>query len=268
MYDQEQYKWTDSGGCSWKTHTFNAASPLVGHNDPLDEYGQHIHYKDSVEAHVSDTIKGGANAGNPELVRIMCETAPSLLQWLEEMGVEIENERKPYGGCQYNRAITSQDDILGFYITRAMRKRVEMFNEKNQLRIIQPYRAIELLKEDKNVIGVRLCHMKDEASIYNLYSDAVILADGGGTTMYATRSSTADKTCDGMYMAFMGGCELIDMEMIQFHPTGLVSNEPTFHGSLVEEIVRFEGGLLKNKNGEVCVHGTQTRDKVNTFTLF
>ncbi|HDP5854018.1 TPA: FAD-binding protein [Staphylococcus aureus] len=105
--------------------------------------------------------------------------------------------------------------------------------------------------------------------ISEIYSSTVLFADGGGASMYFPSASSLDKTCDGIALASKMGLDLVDMEFVQFHPTGLLSENPQFNGSLFEESLRFSGAKIYNKDNERFLFnylelGEQaTRDKVS-----
>lgn len=90
----------------------------------------------------------------------------------------------------------------------------------------------------------------DSLEMLEIPGDAVVLADGGGASMYAPSAASMDKTCDGLALGLHAGADVIGMEFVQFHPTGLASAVLTFDGSLVEEAVRFDGATLLNRHGE------------------
>ncbi len=130
-------------------------------------------------------------------------------------------------------------------------------------------RAMDILLDvDGHVRGLGVLSV-ESLEILEIAADFVILADGGGTSMYAPSAASTDKTCDGLALGLRAGAEAIDMEYVQFHPTGLASDVPTYDGMPVEEAVRFDGATLLNRDGERFMLrydplGEQTtRDKVS-----
>jgi len=113
VYRHEQYRWASVGGCTWKTHAFNAA----------------ISPDDSVEAHVRDTLEGGAFANNSHLAQILCQGSQDLVYWLETLGLEFDKtdghfSTRPFGGCGTPRGVYIEDR-LGFHIQRALSARLD-----------------------------------------------------------------------------------------------------------------------------------------------
>ncbi len=222
-YQQAQYIWSSMGGCTWKTHGFNAA---IGQGD-------------SVAQHINDTLKGGSYANHPKLAQTLCEGAVDLVDFLQQLGVEFDREAnnqlltRPFGGCGTPRSIF-KEDRLGFYIQQMLFKKIKAGVEAGKITLLENLRAIKILKNtNHDITGVRAIK-SDTLEYIDLYGDAVILADGGGASMYSPSAASADKSCDGIAMALEAGCNVIDMEFVQFHPTGIASHVPTFDGSLVE----------------------------------
>lgn len=236
-YQNKNYKWASSGGCTWKTHGFNAA----------------IKKGDSVEEHVKDTIKGGAFANNKKLVETLCAGAVNLVDWLSTFGIVLDKngdelDTRPFGGCGTPRSVFIEDR-LGFYIQKALNGRLESLIEEKKVSILEYMRALELLKdENNNIVGLKVLDI-NTLEYTEISCSAVIIADGGGASMYAPSAASCDKTCDGITMALNAGASIIDMEFVQFHPTGIVSDVLIFDGSLVEEVLRFDGARLINKHG-------------------
>lgn len=255
-YRNQSYKWASSGGCTWKTHGFNAA----------------IKHDDTVEDHVRDTIKGGAYANNTKLVEILCQGSVALVSWLSTLGINLDQNgsevnTRPFGGCGTPRSVFIEDR-LGFYIQKAFNQRLETLINSGKVTILEHVRASEILKdENNNVIGLKAINI-DTLECFKLYGSAVVIADGGGASMYAPSAASSDKTCDGIMMALEAGATVIDMEFVQFHPTGIATNVLVFDGSLVEEVLRFDGAQLLNKQGNRFMFNynslgeTATRDEV------
>lgn len=255
LYNQKKYTWQSKGGCSWKTHSFNvAAAP-----------------GDSVASHIQDTLEGGALAGNPELVKILCEQAVGVVSWLSGLGVPFEKNgehvaTRPFGGCEVPRAVFFEDR-LGFYIMKSFLEKIESLQDS--ITVHEGLRAQELIKDHHgSLVGVKALKI-ETLEFVDFFADSIIIADGGGANMYAPTAVSADKTSDGIVMAYRGGAKIIDMEYVQFHPTGISSPIVVFDGSLVEEALRFDGALLFNKYGNryMPIYSpkgeTSTRDEVS-----
>ncbi|MDO8527526.1 MAG: FAD-binding protein [Deltaproteobacteria bacterium] len=258
LYTHDQYRWASNGGCTWKTHAFNAA---VGPGD-------------SVEAHIEDTLRGGAFANNPDLARVLCEESVVLVEWLQSLGLKFEMDglnqfvTRPFGGCGSPRGVYLEDR-LGFYIQKVLVAELKRLITSGSVSILTGLRGIKILKNSMDQIeGLQTINI-DTLELVDIPGSAIILADGGGASMYSPSAASFDKTCDGLAMGLKAGAEAIDLEFVQFHPTGLASGIPTFDGSLVEEAVRFDGAKLINKEGHRFMFDyhpkgeTATRDMVS-----
>jgi succinate dehydrogenase/fumarate reductase flavoprotein subunit len=258
LYTHDQYRWASNGGCTWKTHAFNAA---VGPGD-------------TVEKHIQDTMRGGAFANNPELTRILCEDSIILIEWLQKLGLVFEMDglkqfvTRPFGGCGSPRGVYLEDR-LGFYIQKVLVSEIKRLIALEKISVHTGLRGIKILKDHKDsILGLRAINI-DTLELVDIPANAVILADGGGASMYAPSAASFDKTCDGLIMGLEAGADALDMEFVQFHPTGLASTIPTFDGSLVEEAVRFDGAMLLNNQNHRFMFDynpkgeTATRDVVS-----
>ncbi len=258
LYEHARHRWASAGGCTWKTHAFNAA----------------VAPDDSVAAHIEDTLAGGAYAGDADIVRTLCQGAFGLVEWLEGLGLRFEKgsdgrfATRPFGGNGAPRAV-HLEDRLGFHIQRVLGERLARLVHEGRVEVHSGLRATDvLLDADGHVRGLEMLSV-ESLEILEIAADSVILADGGGTSMYAPSAASTDKTCDGLALGLRAGAEAIDMEYVQFHPTGLASDVPTYDGMPVEEAVRFDGATLLNGAGERFMLrydplGEQaTRDKVS-----
>ena len=258
VYEHARHRWASAGGCTWKTHAFNAA----------------VAPDDSVAAHIEDTLAGGAYAGDEDIVRTLCEGALGLVEWLEGLGLRFEKSgdgrfaTRPFGGNGAPRAV-HLEDRLGFHIQRVLGGRLARLVQEGRVEVHSGLRATDILLDaDGAVRGLQVLSV-ESLEVLEIAADSVILADGGGTSMYAPSAASTDKTCDGLALGLRAGAEAIDMEYVQFHPTGLASDVPTYDGMPVEEAVRFDGATLLNRDGERFMLrydplGEQaTRDKVS-----
>ncbi len=236
VYRQNTYTWGSEGGCTWKTHGFNAAV------DPTD----------SVENHIFDTLSGGVYAANPELVSVLCHGAIELVSWLESLGVPFSKSNseflaRPFGGCDKPRSVFFEDR-LGFFIQKALIEKIKEY--RKSIKIFEGYRVIDLVKDDHDtVIGVKALQIHTLEHMF-IPAESVVIADGGGASMYLPTAASMDKTSDGIAMALRAGAKVIDLEFVQFHPTGIATHIPVFDGALVEEALRYDGARLLNKYGE------------------
>lgn len=204
--------------------------------------------EDSCGIHFEDTMKGGAFLNDPELADILVKEAPlrmgDLVKWGAVFDFTDANEvaQRPFGGQRFPRTCYA-GDRTGHEMMVTL---VERLNSTT-VTTLQEYTVIDLLKEGDRVIGAMA--LDEKGNIVLLKADSTIIATGGGTKVYDVSTNSSSGTGDGYALGYRAGAELIDMEMIQFHPTGAVFPYDA-RGRLVTEAVRGEGGLLLNSKGE------------------
>ncbi|NOZ82965.1 MAG: fumarate reductase subunit A [Euryarchaeota archaeon] len=204
---------------------------------------------DSREHHFEDTVIGGRWLNNQKLVEILVEQAPERLVELERFGavfdrVEPEKYDQRYFGGQRFRRTVHRGDRTGHEMMSALKEEVYRLG----IDVLEEVAITRLLLADGAVAGATgldLIHGR-----FLLFrAKAVVLATGGAGRIYSITTNPFQKTGDGYALAYNAGAELIDMEMVQFHPTGMVY-PPSASGLLVTEAVRGEGGKLYNALGE------------------
>ena len=204
---------------------------------------------DSVEAHIKDTLKGGSYLNDEKLVEILVEESPKRLVDLENYGALFDRkdngeiDQRPFGGQTYRRTCY-QGDRTGAELLNALKEEII----KREIECIEEVMITSLITDNDEVIGATGLNLKDSSLIY-FKAKSVILASGGAGQLYPVTSNTFQKNGDGFAMAYRAGADLVDMEQVQFHPTGMVTPESK-KGVLVTEAVRAEGGKLLNINGE------------------
>ncbi len=209
---------------------------------------------DSFEAHYKDTIKGGSYLNDPKLVNILTRESPERLHDLEEYGALFDRQesgvlnQRPFGAQTYRRTCF-QGDRTGHEIMTALKEEIN----KRNIETIDEVMITSLILDDKQslmpkVIGAVGLDLKNSKTIF-FQSKAVILATGGSGQLFPITSNTIQKNGDGFALAWNVGAELLDMEEIQFHPTGMAFPDSK-KGVLVTEAVRAEGGRLINSEGE------------------
>lgn len=204
---------------------------------------------DSIEAHIKDTLKGGSFLNDKRLVDILINESPKRLIDLENYGALFDRQesgeidQRPFGGQAYRRTCY-QGDRTGAELLNALKEEII----KRDIECIEEVMITSLVTDENQVIGATGLDLKDSSLIY-FKAKAVILASGGAGQLYPVTSNTFQKNGDGFAIAYRAGANLIDMEQIQFHPTGMVTPESK-KGVLVTEAVRAEGGKLINKDGE------------------
>lgn len=216
-------------------------------------YNAVLNSKDSLELHFKDTVKAGAFLNEQELVWIMVSRAPEVVCELESrFGCFFDRQQdgtihqKPFAGQSFDRTV-HRKDRTGIEIMSRLRD--QLF--ARPIRLLEECRAIELLTDAsrERVLGALLLDMRS-GEFLAVSAKTVILATGGGARMYKIAAPSLEKTGDGMAMAYRAGAELIDMEMFQFHPTGLLAGASELTGMVLEEGLRGAGARLYNALGE------------------
>ena len=206
--------------------------------------------EDSIEAHMHDTLKGGSYLNDKKLVEILVNESPKRLIDLENYGALFDRQesgeidQRPFGGQTYRRTCY-QGDRTGAELLNALKEEII----RRDIECIEEVMITSLITDDDNqVIGATGLNLKDSSLIY-FKAKSVILASGGAGQLFPVTSNTFQKNGDGFAIAYSAGADLVDMEQIQFHPTGMITPESK-KGVLVTEAVRAEGGKLINKDGE------------------
>jgi len=211
--------------------------------------------QDSCGIHYEDTMKGGAFLNDPELATILTKEAPlrmgDLVKWgaIFDFTDKDEIAQRPFGGQRFPRTCYA-GDRTGHEMMMTLIDRLRYLTEtqhKKGLTLLQDATVIDLLTDNGRVIGAMA--LDEKGSLVTITADATILATGGGTKVYDISTNSSSGTGDGYAIGYRAGAELIDMEMVQFHPTGAVYPYDA-RGRLITEAVRGEGGVLKNINGE------------------
>lgn len=217
-------------------------------------YNVVLHPDDSLEKHFKDTIKGGGGINNQEMAWALVSDAPKRIRELEtKMGVFFDrNEdgtihQKPFAGQSFDRTV-HRGDLTGIEIISRMRD--QLFAKPNVI-TWDEVRAIDLLIDDdtQRVAGCLMLNMRTGQFIV-VHCKAVIVGTGGAATMYKIATPSLEKAGDGMAMCYRAGTEFLDMEMMQFHPTGLLAENSRLNGGVLEEGLRGAGGYLINSLGE------------------
>ena len=204
---------------------------------------------DSIEAHIHDTLKGGSFLNEKKLVEILVNESPKRLIDLENYGALFDRQesgeidQRPFGGQTYRRTCY-QGDRTGAELLNALKEEII----RRDIECIEEVMITSFITDDDQVIGATGLDLKDSSLIY-FKAKSVILASGGAGQLYPVTSNTFQKNGDGYAISYRAGAKLVDMEQIQFHPTGMVAPESK-KGVLVTEAVRAEGGKLINSEGE------------------
>lgn len=209
---------------------------------------------DSPERHFMDTIEGGKWLPDQELAWTLVNTAVERIHELEnELGCFFDRNpdgtlhQKAFAGQTFDRTV-HKGDLTGIEIINRLAEQVWA----RRIRRLEEHRAVELIpaRDGSGLAGVLMLDVRSGA-FRLVRARAVLLATGGGPTMYKFHTPSGDKSCDGLAMALRAGLPLRDMEMVQFHPTGLLAGPDTrMTGTVLEEGLRGAGGHLLNGAGE------------------
>jgi fumarate reductase flavoprotein subunit len=208
---------------------------------------------DSLDAHLHDTLAGGGFINDQELVWTLVTEAPGRVLELEsrygclfDRTPEGRIHQKPFAGQSHDRTI-HKGDLTGIEI---MNRLTEQVHERPGIQALEECRAMELLLDDAGRAAGALVLDIRRGAFVAVHARATLLAMGGGPTMYRVIACSADKSADGIALGYRAGLALRDMEMVQFHPTGLVIPGSLMTGALLEEGLRGAGGYLRNGQGE------------------
>jgi fumarate reductase flavoprotein subunit len=210
-------------------------------------YNVALHPGDSIERHFMDTIEGGKWLPHQELAWTLVSTAPERVRELEnEIGCFFDRNPdgtlhgKAFAGQTFDRTV-HKGDLTGIEIIGRLMEQVW----GRPIRRLEEHRAIALVPaKDGALAGVLMIDIR-RGVLRFVSAAAVLLATGGGPTMYRYHTPSGDKSMDGLAMALRAGLPLRDMEMVQFHPTGLLAGPDTrMTGTVLEEGLRGAGGYL------------------------
>jgi succinate dehydrogenase / fumarate reductase, flavoprotein subunit len=209
-----------------------------------------VAYQDTWEVHFADTMKGGKLINDWRMAEIHAKESPERVLELERWGAVFDRtwqgriHQRPFGAHTYPR-LAHIGDRTGLELIRTLQDRAV---HTAGVDVHMETTVFKLLKSDERIAGA-LAYRRSDGSLILYRCAALLLASGGAGKMYRVTSNSWESTGDGTALAYDAGAELRDMEMVQFHPTGMVW--PTgVRGILVTEGVRGEGGVLRNKEGE------------------
>jgi fumarate reductase flavoprotein subunit len=217
-------------------------------------YNVALHAGDSIERHFMDTIEGGKWLPNQKMAWTLVNKAVERVQELEnEIGCFFDRNAdgtlhgKAFAGQTFDRTV-HKGDLTGIEIINRLMEQVWA----RPIQRLEEHRAVALIPtvDQQALAGVLLTDMR-KGSFCFVSARAVLLATGAGPTMYRYHTPSGDKSMDGLAMALRLGLPLRDMEMVQFHPTGLLAGHDTrMTGTVLEEGLRGAGGYLLNASGE------------------
>lgn len=201
------------------------------------------------EFHAQITIEGGYFINNYKMVKVFAEEMPARVHDLEDYGVIFDRIES---GEFYTWAGPKQkyplNVCIGDYTGREMMQAMVDEARKLKIKYSDEFFISRLLVKNNIIVGAFGVDLKTSGFVL-FQAKSIILATGGAGRMYEVTTNANSNTGDGYAMALDAGCELIDMEMVQFHPTGMAS-PPSSRGVLITEKTRAHGGLLRNRKGE------------------
>ncbi len=230
-----------------RSHTVSAQGGItcaIASDDPNDQWQWHMY----------DTIKGSDYIGDQEAIEYMCQTGPEAIFELEHMGLPFSRTeegriyQRPFGGQSKdfgNGGQAARTCAAADRTGHALLHTLYQGNLKNETTFLNEWYAVDIVKnEDNAVVGVVAINIETGETVY-VKSKATVFATGGAGRIYASTTNAHICTGDGVGMALRAGFPVQDIEMWQFHPTGIHGA-----GTLVTEGCRGEGGYLINKDGE------------------
>ena len=225
-----------------KAHTVMAEGGIaaaMANVDPADDW----------RTHFRDTMRGGKFLNNWRMAQIHAQEAPDRVRELEQWGALFDRTsdgeilQRAFGGHSFKR-LCHVGDRTGLEMIRTLQDRGVHLG----IDVYMECAITRLLKDGDRVVGA-FGYWRETGRFVVFKAKSVVIATGGIGKAWSITSNSWEYTGDGMALAYDAGAELMDMEFVQFHPTGMVW-PPGVQGILVTEAVRGEGGVLRNKNGE------------------
>lgn len=230
-----------------RSHTVSAQGGItcaIGSNDPDDDWRWHMY----------DTVKGSDYIGDQDAIEYMCNVGPEAVYELDHMGMPFSRTeegriyQRPFGGQSKNFGEGGQAARTCAAADRtghALLHTLYQGNMKNETVFMNEWYAIDLVKNQDGAVTGVIAICIETGEVVHVKSKATVLATGGAGRIYASTTNAHINTGDGIGMALRAGFPVQDIEMWQFHPTGIAGA-----GVLVTEGCRGEGGYLVNKDGE------------------
>ncbi len=225
-----------------KAHTVMAEGGVAAALANVDE-------RDGWQTHFADTMRGGQYLNNPRMAELHAKEAPTRVHELEEWGALFDRTQdgrilqRNFGGHAFPR-LAHVGDRTGLEMIRTLQDH----GIHQGIEVYMECTVIELLKDGDRVVGA-FGYDRERGRFRLFKAKSVVLATGGIGRAYKVTSNSWEYTGDGHSLAYHAGADLLDMEFIQFHPTGMVW-PPSVRGILVTEGVRGEGGILTNSEGK------------------
>ncbi|MGH9733444.1 MAG: fumarate reductase/succinate dehydrogenase flavoprotein subunit [Candidatus Acidiferrales bacterium] len=225
-----------------KAHTVMAEGGIAAAMGNVDD-------RDNWRVHFSDTMRGGQYLNNWRMAELHAKEAPARVRELEAWGALFDRTKdgrilqRNFGGHRYPR-LAHVGDRTGLEMIRTLQD----YGIHQGLDVFMEHTITTLLKDGDRVAGA-FGYDRERGRLHVFRAKAIVLATGGIGRAYKITSNSWEYTGDGHALAYNAGATLMDMEFVQFHPTGMIW-PPSVRGILVTEGVRGEGGVLRNRNGE------------------
>ncbi|HLF16213.1 MAG TPA: FAD-binding protein, partial [Candidatus Thermoplasmatota archaeon] len=205
--------------------------------------------RDNWKVHFRDTMRGGKFLNHWRMAQLHAQEAPERVRELERWGAVFDRtqegwiSQRNFGGHQYPR-LAHVGDRTGLEIIRTLQDK----GVHSGIDVFMEHTVTRLMKDGNQISGC-VAYERESGALHLFRTHAVVLACGGVGKAFQVTSNSWEYTGDGFGLAYEAGAELMDMEFVQFHPTGMVW-PPSVRGILVTEGVRGEGGILRNTKGE------------------
>jgi succinate dehydrogenase / fumarate reductase flavoprotein subunit len=225
-----------------KAHTVMAEGGMAAAMGNVDD-------RDNWRVHFADTMRGGQYVNNWRMAELHAKEAPERVHELEAWGAVFDRTpdgkilQRNFGGHRYPR-LAHVGDRTGLELIRTLQDH----GIHQGITVHMEHTIVTLLKDGDRVVGA-LGYDRERGRFKIFQARAVVIATGGIGRAYKVTSNSWEYTGDGQSLAYDAGAELMDMEFVQFHPTGMIW-PPSVMGILVTEAVRGEGGVLRNKDGK------------------
>jgi len=225
-----------------KAHTVMAEGGMAAAMGNVDD-------RDNWKVHFADTMRGGQYVNNWRMAELHAKEAPARVHELEAWGAVFDRTKegkisqRNFGGHRYPR-LAHVGDRTGLELIRTLQDH----GIHQGITVFMEYTVVSLLKDGERVVGA-FGYDRERGRFRIFNAKAVVVCTGGLGRAYRVTSNSWEGTGDGVSLAYHAGAELLDMEFIQFHPTGMIW-PPSVMGILVTESVRGEGGVLRNKDGK------------------
>ncbi|MFD3324281.1 fumarate reductase/succinate dehydrogenase flavoprotein subunit [Streptomyces sp. NPDC058701] len=243
-----------------KAHTVMAEGGIAASMGNVNE-------GDNWQVHFRDTMRGGKFLNQWRMAELHAKEAPDRVWELETWGALFDRtpdgriSQRNFGGHEYPR-LAHVGDRTGLELIRTLQQKIvqlqqadfeEFGDYESRLKVFQECTVTRVLKDDGPAGGGRVagafCYERESGRFFVLEAPAVVLATGGIGKSFKTTSNSWEYTGDGHALALLAGAPLLNMEFVQFHPTGMVW-PPSVKGILVTESVRGDGGVLRNSDGK------------------